>query len=84
MDRLVVHTGQEAIGGFGCCAGGGLDAGPARDEFVVGTGVLGLAEAFAESVEAVGELAHGFGFAAEAARSAPEADSPPCFRARMS
>src|ERR1700688_595110 len=45
--------------------GGGFDAGPARDEFVISAGVFGLAEAFAESVEAVGELAHGFGFAAE-------------------
>ncbi len=41
------------------------------DEFVVGAGVLGLAEALAERVEAVGELADGFGFAPTAARSAP-------------
>src|ERR1039458_6823076 len=45
--------------------GGGFDAGPARDEFVISAGVFGLAEAFAESVKAVGELAHGFGFTAE-------------------
>jgi hypothetical protein len=43
----------------------GLNAGPAGDQFVVGAGVFGLAKAFAEGVEAVGELAHGFGFAAE-------------------
>ena len=45
--------------------GGGFDAAPARDEFVVGAGVFGPAEAFAEGVEAVGELAGGFGFAAD-------------------
>ena len=53
------------VGRFGAAGGGGLDAGPARDEFIVGAGVFGLAEAFAEGVEAVGELADGFSFAAE-------------------
>ena len=41
-------------------AGGGFDAGPAGDEFVVGAGVFGPALALAERVEAVGELADGF------------------------
>ena len=53
-------------------AGGALDARPTGDEFVVGAGVFGLAEAFAEGVKAVGELAHGFGLAAEGGEGGEE------------
>ena len=53
------------FGRFWHSVGGGFDAGPAGYEFVVGLGVFGKAYAFAKGVEAIGELADGFGFATE-------------------
>ena len=63
--QLILKAGQLLVSEFRRCGGGGFDAGPTSDKFVVGAGVFGLAEAFAQGVEAVGELAHGFGFAAQ-------------------
>ena len=57
---------------------GGFDAAPAGDQFVVGAGVLGLPDAFAERVEPIGKLADRLGFAADAGeQSTGSAESPP-------
>ena len=41
--RLGFKAGQLSVGGFRGSGGSRFNAGPARDQFVVGAGVLGLA-----------------------------------------
>jgi hypothetical protein len=57
--------------------GGGLDASPGSNEFVVSAGILGPTETFTEGIEAVGKLADASDLPPIAASRRPEAVSPP-------
>jgi hypothetical protein len=63
--RTAAYLEKTAMPRFGRLGGGRFYAGPASNKFVVGAGVFSLAEAFAEGVQAIGELARSFGFSTE-------------------